>query len=47
MRECPWIEDNTQGQAIASVKEVIVGEKLHARMADGVADLQVIATHPS
>jgi exodeoxyribonuclease VII large subunit len=39
-----WLE-NTQGQAIASVQEVKVGEKLHARMADGVADMQVLATH--
>jgi exodeoxyribonuclease VII large subunit len=39
-----WLE-NTQGQAIASVQEVKVGEKLHARMADGVADMQVLGTH--
>ena len=39
-----WLE-NAQGQAIASVQEVKVGEKLHARMADGVADVQVLGTH--
>ena len=39
-----WLE-NAQGQAIASVEEVKIGEKLHARMADGVADMQVLATH--
>ena len=39
-----WLE-NTQGQAIASVQELKVGEKLHARMADGVADMQILGTH--
>jgi len=39
-----WLE-NAQGQAIASVQEVKVGETLHARMADGVADVQVLGTH--
>jgi exodeoxyribonuclease VII large subunit len=39
-----WLE-NMQGQAIVSVQEVKVGEKVHARMADGVADMQVLGTH--
>ena len=39
-----WLE-NMQGQAIASVQEVKMGEKVHARMADGVADMQVLGTH--
>jgi exodeoxyribonuclease VII large subunit len=39
-----WLE-NSQGQAVASVQELRLGEQLQARMADGVADMQVIATH--
>jgi exodeoxyribonuclease VII large subunit len=39
-----WLE-NMQGQAIVSVQEVKVGEKVHARMADGVVDMQVLGTH--
>ena len=39
-----WLE-NSQGKAVASVQELRVGEQLQARMADGVADMQVIATH--
>jgi exodeoxyribonuclease VII large subunit len=39
-----WLE-NKQGQAIASVQEVNIGAQVVARMADGVADMQVLGTH--
>jgi exodeoxyribonuclease VII large subunit len=38
-----WLE-NAQGQAIASVKELQLGEQIQARLADGGADMQVIST---
>jgi len=38
-----WLQ-NAQGQAIVSVQEMHSGEQVQARMADGVADLQVVQT---
>jgi len=38
-----WLE-NAQGQAIASVQELQLGEQIQARLADGSADVQVIST---
>jgi exodeoxyribonuclease VII large subunit len=38
-----WLE-NAQGQAIASVEELQLGEQIQARLADGSADMQVITT---
>jgi len=38
-----WLE-NSQGQAIASVEEMQLGEKIQARLADGSAEMQVLAT---
>jgi exodeoxyribonuclease VII large subunit len=38
-----WLE-NSKGQAIASVEEMQLGEQIQARLADGSADLQVLAT---
>jgi exodeoxyribonuclease VII large subunit len=38
-----WLE-NAQGQAIASVEELQVGEQIQARLADGLADMQVLNT---
>jgi len=38
-----WLE-NAQGQAIASVEEMQLGEQIQARLADGSAEMQVLAT---
>ena len=38
-----WLE-NAQGQAIASVEEMQLGEHIQARLADGSAEMQVLAT---
>ena len=38
-----WLE-NSQGQAIASVEEMQLGEQIQARLADGSAEMQVLAT---
>ena len=38
-----WLE-NSQGQAIASVEEMQLGEQIQSRLADGSAEMQVLAT---
>jgi exodeoxyribonuclease VII large subunit len=38
-----WLE-NSQGQAIASVEEMQLGEQIQARLADGSAEMRVLAT---
>lgn len=38
-----WLE-NAQGQSIASVEELQVGEQIQARLADGLAHMQVLDT---
>ena len=38
-----WLE-NAQGQAMGSVKELHAGEQVRARLADGLADMQVVST---
>ena len=41
-----WLE-SVEGEAIASVKELQIGQQLRTRLADGTADMNVVSTQPA